>query len=108
MPADSNAVLAPGYLLFVQSDILMAVPFNERSGELSGDPAPVAHDVSYNPGTWRSAVGVSRNGALAYQTGHSTKPSELLWLTPGNKAAKRAAGSNSNYREPRVSPTRHK
>ena len=51
MPADSNAVLAPGYLLFVQSDILMAVPFNERSGELSGDPAPVAQDVSYNPGT---------------------------------------------------------
>ena len=108
MPADSNAVLAPGYLLYVQSDILMAVPFNERSGELSGDPAPVAQDVSYNPGTWRSAVGVSRNGVLAYQTGNSTKPSELLWFAPGNKAAKRAAESNDNYRELRLSPDGHK
>ena len=34
MPADSNAVAAPGYLLYVQNNILMAMPFNERSGEL--------------------------------------------------------------------------
>jgi Tol biopolymer transport system component len=104
MPSDSNAVVAPGYLLYVQSDILMAVPFSERRGELNGDPAPVAQDVSHNPGTWRSAVGVSSNGVLVYQAGNSAKPSELLWLAPGNKAATRAAESNDNYRDLRLSP----
>jgi eukaryotic-like serine/threonine-protein kinase len=108
MPADSNVVVAPGYLLYVQSGILMAVPFNERSGELSGDPAPVAQDVSHNPGTWRSAVDVSRSGVLVYQAGNNAKPSELLWLAPGNKAATRAAESKDNYRELRLSPDGHK
>jgi Tol biopolymer transport system component len=103
MPADSNAVVAPGYLLYVQSGILMTVPFNERSGELSGDPAPVAQDVSHNPGTWRSAVDVSHNGILVYQSGNNAKPSELHWLTPGNKPAARA-GDRDNYRDLRLSP----
>jgi Tol biopolymer transport system component len=108
MPSDSNAVVASGYLLYVQNDILMAVPFNERSGEVNGDPAPLAQDVSHNPGTWRSAVDVSRSGVLVYQTGNSAKPSELLWLAPGSKAATRAAESNDNYRELRLSPDGHK
>jgi serine/threonine-protein kinase len=81
----------------------MAVPFNESRGELNGDPAPVAQDVSHNPGTWRSAVDVSRNGVLVYQSGNNAKPSELLWLTPGNKAATRAA-DRDNYRDLRLSP----
>jgi len=108
IPSDSNAVVAPGYLLYVQSDILMAAPFSEKNGELIGDPAPVAQDVSHNPGTWRSAMEVSRNGILVYQAGNSEKPSELLWLTPGNKAATKAAESGDNYRELRLSPDGHK
>jgi len=103
IPTDSNAVIAPGYLLYVQSDILMAVPFNEGRGELNGDAAPVAQDISHNPGTWRSAVDVSRNGILVYQAGNNAKPSELLWLAPGNKSSTRAA-ERDNYRDLRLSP----
>ena len=103
MPTDSNAVLAPGYLLYVQSNVLMAVPFNEGKGELSGDAAAIAQDVSHNPGTWRSAVDVSHNGILVYQAGNNAKPSELLWLAPGNKSPTRV-GERDNYRDLRLSP----
>jgi Tol biopolymer transport system component len=98
MPAASNAAVASGYLLSVQDEILMAVPFNEAKGELKGDPAPVAQDVSHNPGTWRSAFDVSANGVLVYQAGNSAKPSQLLWQAPRTNASTGAA-DNDNYRD---------
>jgi Tol biopolymer transport system component len=107
MPADSNAVVAPGYLLCVQSNILMAVPFNERSGELNGDAVAVAQDVNHNPGTWRSAFDVSPAGVLVYQGGNTAKPSQLLWLSPASKAATKAA-ENDNYRDLSLSPDGHR
>ena len=107
MPADSNAVVAPGYLLCVQSNILMAVPFNERSGELNGDAVAVAQDVNHNPGTWHSAFDVSPAGVLVYQAGNTAKPSQLLWLSPGSKAATKAA-ENDNYRDLWLSPDSHR
>jgi len=108
LPTDSNAAVAPGYLLYVQSGTLMAVPFDERTGQLKGDPTPVAQDVSHNPGTWRSAFDVSHDGILVYQSGNSEKPSDLLWLGPGNKAAVRAVESRNTYRDLRLSPDGHK
>jgi len=104
MPADSNVAVLPGYLLYVQSNILMAVPFDEKRGELKGDPAPVAQDVSHNPGTWRSAFDVSDKGVLVFQAGGSEKPSQVLWLAPGNNSPTPAVEGRDNYRELRLSP----
>jgi serine/threonine protein kinase/Tol biopolymer transport system component len=108
MPSDSNAVVAPGYLLYVQDAVLMAVPFNEKRAELEGDSSPVAQEVALNQGTWRCAVDVSRNGILVYQAGSNDKPSELLWYAPGNQPARPAATSRGNYRDLRLSPDGHK
>jgi Tol biopolymer transport system component len=102
MPADGNVVVASGYLLCVQNNILMAVPFNEKKGELNGDPAPVSQDVTHNPGTWRSAFDASLSEVLVYQAGNSAKPSQLLWMAPGDKAATIAADYD-NYRDLRLS-----
>ena len=104
MPSDSNAMVVPGYLFYVQSGILMAVPFNDRGDELNGDPVSVAQGVSRNPGTWRGAFDVSRGGVLVYQVGSGEKPSELLWLAPGGKPPTRAAEIRENYRDLRLSP----
>jgi eukaryotic-like serine/threonine-protein kinase len=107
MPAESNAVVSLGYLLCVQSNILMAVPFNERSGELNGDAVAVAQDVNHNPGTWHSAFDVSPAGVLVYQAGNTAKPSQLLWLSPGSRAGTKAA-ENDNYRDLWLSPDGHR
>jgi Tol biopolymer transport system component len=107
MPAGSNAAVAPGYLLYEQSNILLAVPFNEPSGEINGDAVAVAQDVNHNPGTWRSAFDVSATGVLVYQTGNTEKPSQLLWLSPGGKAPTKAA-ENDNYRDVWLSPDGHR
>jgi eukaryotic-like serine/threonine-protein kinase len=108
MPADSNVAVVPGYLLYVQSNILMAVPFDQKRGELTGDPAPIAQDVSHNPGTWRSAFDVSDRRVLVYQAGGNEKPSELLWLAPGNKSSTPSPENRDDYRELRLSPDGHR
>ncbi len=107
MPADSNVEVAPGYLLYSQNETLMAQPFDEQRAELKGDPVAVAQNVVHNPGTWRGAFDVSRNGVLVYQAGSSAQASELLWLAPG-KAPAKAAESVDSYSLLRLSPDGHK
>jgi eukaryotic-like serine/threonine-protein kinase len=104
LPCESNAALAPGYLLFLQGGTLMAQAFNERRGELTADPVPVAQSVSYNPGTWRAAFDASRNGVLVYQPGSSAQQSELLWQSPTNKVPVKAVDGTDKYGLVQLSP----
>jgi hypothetical protein len=62
---DSNAIYAaPGYLLFVRGNTLMAQSINLRSLALEGEAKPVADHVAVNTDIWRSILAASANGEL--------------------------------------------
>jgi Tol biopolymer transport system component len=77
----TRVVSASGHLLFVRDGVLLAQPFDDRSLELSGDPAPVADDVGY----WSAFRGwghfsASPGRVLAYRTGGETSTVQLAWV----------------------------
>jgi len=70
--APSNAAYAPpGYLLFDRDGTLMAQAFDLKKLRITGEPFPVAGDVGYDGGTFRTDFAVSDNGVLAYRTSAS-------------------------------------
>jgi Tol biopolymer transport system component len=77
--ADSRVqYVEPGYLLYVREDTLVAQPFNARSGEITGEPRPLADQVG------ASTVGLadfsaSRGGILAYRAEVGIDVRQLVW-----------------------------
>ena len=83
---DSKTVLAgqsrveytpPGYLLYVRESTLVAQGFDADSGEITGEPVPLAEDLGI------STVGLahfsaSRNGVLAFRGGEAGG-GRLVW-----------------------------
>jgi serine/threonine protein kinase/Tol biopolymer transport system component len=78
--ADSRAMYGDGHVLFVRDGTLLAQPFDAARATPTGEPFPVAEDVSYNPVPATASVSVSANGVLAYRTGIRTELSELVWF----------------------------
>ncbi|HEX6502350.1 MAG TPA: protein kinase [Terriglobales bacterium] len=106
MPADSDAVYASGYLLFVQNGSLMAQPFIPDSGRLSGDPVGVADDVFRNSGTWRAAFDAT-TGVVVFHGGSTVSGSQLQWFAPNGTALDKL-GERDRYIDLRISPDNHK
>jgi Tol biopolymer transport system component len=94
---------APGYLLFVRERTLLAQPFDIRRFRLTGDPIPVARDVSYVTTWGAAAFWASESGALAYQSpGQLAR--RLMWYDRTGKSLQQL-GSDGEYRnDPRISP----
>jgi eukaryotic-like serine/threonine-protein kinase len=94
---------APGYLLFVRERTLLAQPFDIRRFKLTGDPIPVARDVSYVTTWGAAAFWASESGALAYQSpGQLAR--RLMWYDRTGKPLQQL-GSDGEYRnDPRISP----
>src|SRR5262249_37608767 len=80
--ADSNAVYARGYLLFLRSGVLIAQPFDLKSMKLTADPIPAAGQVQNS--VHYAAFSVSAGGELVY-AGGSAQPPHLAWLDRGGK-----------------------
>ena len=62
---------APPFLLFMRGDRLQAQRFDVATLKLSGEPLPVAEQVSHNsngPGQGFAAMSVSATGVLAYRS----------------------------------------
>ncbi|HWP52721.1 MAG TPA: protein kinase [Pyrinomonadaceae bacterium] len=70
-PSESAAVYAPGYLLFLRQQRLMAQKFDEARLRISGEPFPVADEVGYarNLNERQGYFSVSENGVLVYSAG---------------------------------------
>jgi len=68
--ADSNAVYAaPGYVLFLRDQSLVAQPFDAGRLALAGESFPIAEQIA-NPQNYRhGCFAVSENGTLVYQSG---------------------------------------
>jgi serine/threonine protein kinase len=78
--ARSNAVYAPGHILFVRDRMLMAQPFDEKRLEIQGQPFPIAEQIQYDELPWRGVFSSSFNGVIAYQGGNTGANSRLIML----------------------------
>jgi serine/threonine protein kinase/Tol biopolymer transport system component len=102
---DSNAIYAaPGYLLFVRDNTLMAQRFNLRSLALEGEANPVADHVAVNTDTWRSIVTASASGELLYQHGAAGGGSQLIWYDASGKPGEPVLPDTADYDNPALSP----
>jgi Tol biopolymer transport system component len=72
------AYLAPGYLVLVRQEVLVAVPFD---GSVTGEATRLAEGVGTDNALQRSAFSVATNGRLAYRAGGaSTQRRQLVWV----------------------------
>jgi len=82
---------APGYILFMRNDSLMAQHFDSTKLELSGEAFAVVPKVTSNTGLARGAFSVSDNGVLAYCAGNADV-NEPLWF---DREGKQIGSANS-------------
>jgi Tol biopolymer transport system component len=79
--ANSNAVYASGYMLFVREGTLMAQPFDTSKLHTTGDPVPIVQQVDYFPGNSQGQFSASRNGTLVYVSGATLGgKKQLTWF----------------------------
>jgi len=95
------AYAPPGYLLYVRDGTLLAHPFDVQALRLTGNPFPVAEQLSYFQPTGDADYSISENGVLAYQAGVTL--SRLVWVNRDG-AETGAVGAPGNYRWLRLSP----
>lgn len=104
LDVNSQPEYSSWYLLYQRRGTVMAQPFDERRGRLTGEAAPVVEGVDYDPFNGNAASSVSPNGVLIYRTGSGTGGSgRLTWFDRGGKMLG-TIGEKGFYRYPRVSP----
>jgi hypothetical protein len=102
---DSNAIYAaPGYLLFVRDNTLMAQRFNLRNLALEVEAKPLADHVAVNTDTWRGIVTASASGELLYQHGAFSGGSQLVWYDASGKQGEPVLPETADYYNPGLSP----
>ena len=97
----SRAEYANGYILYVLRGTLVAHRFDPDRLALSGDPIPLADNVSENGS--RALISVSTTGAIAYQAGTGAVTSELVWLDRSGKELGKIGGPDT-YLDVSLSP----
>jgi hypothetical protein len=102
--ADSNAVYASGYVLFVRERTLMAQPFDPSKIETTGDAVPIAEQVDYFAGSSLSHFSASRNGTLVFGSGvFGGNKKQLTWFERNGKSAG-AVGMPGDFGGTSISP----
>jgi dipeptidyl aminopeptidase/acylaminoacyl peptidase len=102
-PADSDALYAaPGYLLFLRGDTLMAQPFDANGVKLTGDAVPIAEHIG-NPQKYRLGhFSVSQHGELIYE-GSDTEAGQVTWIDASGKQLS-TLGDPGGVQDVRLSP----
>ena len=92
-----------GYMLWVRQGTLVAQPFDARSGELSGEPFPLAENIGGDSQkTGKFWFATAAGGAVAYRSG-VRREHQLLWFDRAG-APLGAASSPAGFTEPTLSP----
>jgi WD40 repeat protein len=112
MAAESNAVYAPGYLLFHRDDTVFAQPFSAGDSQPSGEAVFVAGGVSFNTSNGRGDFDVSQEGTLLYFQGQGARDgggrgatqtnAQLAFVSPSGGVI--AAGGAGAYGDFDLSP----
>ncbi len=104
LSTDSKALYAaPGYLLFMREQTLMAQSFDPSRAELKGDSFPVAEEVRVGVTNGRAAFSVSESGVLTYRSGAESQVNQLTWLDRSGKVLQTIDQPN-DYRSFALSP----
>jgi len=103
MDLQSSVDYVNGYLLYSREGTLMAQPFDEKHGRLTGQPTLVVENLIYNAANGRAAFSESTNGILAYRTGSNIRSLVLTWYDRTGKVLG-TIGDAAEYSTPRVSP----
>lgn len=82
--ADSNAIFADGYLLFLRESTLMAQRFDVERLAVTGEPFPIASGVQHNVISATGLFSASETGVLAYSAGPPISRS-LIWFDRSGK-----------------------
>jgi len=101
---DTPAIFVhPGYLLYRRGSLLMAQPFNAKSGRVVGDAVAVLDGVGAPEGNTSVFFSASNNGVLAFSSGVAGEKRQLTWY---NRAGKRltTVGDPAGYSSPALSP----
>ena len=103
-PGAANAMYAaPGYVLLMNENVVMAEPFDAGTARTTGDPVPIAEQVDYNQAQARGQFSVSQNGVLAYLPRTAGGINQLGWYDRTGKSLGLVGGSGSVI-EPAISP----
>jgi len=90
----------PGHLLYVADDVLVATPFDETTGRISGSPVRIVDGIATSSNFY-GAFSASTNGVLAYAT--KAFAAELVWMGRDGKRLS-VVGPRSGYVDFRLSP----
>jgi serine/threonine protein kinase len=104
LSAAGNCVyVPPGFLLYPRGNLLLAQRFDADHFRLSGEPVPIADDISWNGNVNLSAFSVSANEVLVYTRNVGEGVSELIWTDRSGKILEKV-GDPGGYFAPRLSP----
>jgi serine/threonine protein kinase/Tol biopolymer transport system component len=94
-----------GHIVYAHAGSLMAVPFDLKRLEVSGEPVPVVEGIVTTAATSGGAeYDVAPSGLLAYVPGTARAPqSSLVWVDRQGVGKKLPTPLN-NYSNPRISP----
>ncbi len=93
----------PGYLLYVLNKTLVARPFNADALEFTGEPIPVAGNVSVTGSLGSASFSVSDEGTLVISRALSVVPSQLVWVDRDGRRLG-PEGEPGNYGDVSLSP----
>jgi Tol biopolymer transport system component/tRNA A-37 threonylcarbamoyl transferase component Bud32 len=98
------AYAAPGYLLYLKGDTLIAQPFDASRAAITGPPQPLIDQVGRSQGLvsypWFSA---SQTGLLLYRHGTRFRQFRLTWFDRSGKESG-TLGEPAEYTNPALSP----
>jgi eukaryotic-like serine/threonine-protein kinase len=95
-----------GHLIYAQAGNLVAVPFDIKRLEVTGDAVPIVQGVLQSPDSGAAQYSVSATGSLVYVPGNpqsATPLSRLVWVSRDGREQPLDAPARS-YNQPRLSP----
>jgi serine/threonine protein kinase len=99
----SMTYVSPGYVLFYRERNLVALPVDEKTLRVTGEPLLVAEDVAFVPQTYYTLFSASQNGVLVYENRSTAGISRLVWFDRNGRETG-TLGSPANQANPRISP----
>ena len=102
---ETNGIYAaPGYLLFVRDNSLIAQKFNAGNLSLEGEAKPITDHVAVNEDVYMGVMTASANGELLYQHGGSAGGSQLAWYDGSGQPGPLVVPETAEYFNPALSP----
>jgi serine/threonine protein kinase len=95
----SNAVYAaPGYLIFIRENSLMAQPFNASGGDVRGEAFPIASGIGFYASRNIGLFSASASGTLTYLSGEGESGSrQLVWYDRSGKRMEKIGSQGDMY-----------